>query len=151
MWKVNGRQTTDDGRRTPSDGKSSHCLWQGELKIMRRFFLDGLGLWCLTPLSTIFHWYRGGQFYWRRKLEYPEKTTDLSQVNWQTLSHKIVSSIPRHERDSNSQVVRGVYLLFKLPLYQRRSLHICLNISCQGHANDIRKACTKHRNNIIFT
>jgi hypothetical protein len=26
MWKVNGR-------RTPSDGKSSHCLWQGELKI----------------------------------------------------------------------------------------------------------------------
>ena len=23
---------TDDGRRTPSDGKSSHCLWQGELK-----------------------------------------------------------------------------------------------------------------------
>jgi hypothetical protein len=25
---------TDDGRRTPSDGKSSHCLWQGELKIM---------------------------------------------------------------------------------------------------------------------
>ena len=26
MWKVNGRQTT-------SDGKSSHCLWQGELKM----------------------------------------------------------------------------------------------------------------------
>jgi hypothetical protein len=25
MWKVNGR-------RMPSDGKSSHCLWQGELK-----------------------------------------------------------------------------------------------------------------------
>jgi hypothetical protein len=24
--------TTDDGRRTPGDGKSSHCLWQGELK-----------------------------------------------------------------------------------------------------------------------
>jgi hypothetical protein len=23
---------TDDRRRTPSDGKSSHCLWQGELK-----------------------------------------------------------------------------------------------------------------------
>jgi hypothetical protein len=26
MWKVNGR-------RTPSDGKSSRCLWQGELKM----------------------------------------------------------------------------------------------------------------------
>jgi hypothetical protein len=26
---------TDDRRRTPSDGKSSHCLWQGELKTDR--------------------------------------------------------------------------------------------------------------------
>ena len=39
MWKVNGWQTTydgrwtpDDGPWTPSDGKSSHFLWQGELK-----------------------------------------------------------------------------------------------------------------------
>ena len=38
------------------------------------------GLRCLTLLSTIFHLYRGSQFYWQMKLKYLEKTTDLLQV-----------------------------------------------------------------------
>ena len=42
--------------------------------------IDWLGLWCLTPLSTIFQLYRGGQFYCWRKPKYPVKTIDLSQV-----------------------------------------------------------------------
>jgi hypothetical protein len=32
------------------------------------------------PFSTIFKLFHGSQFYWWRKPEYPEKTTDLPQV-----------------------------------------------------------------------
>jgi hypothetical protein len=43
------------------------------------------------PLSTIFQLYRGSQFYWWRKLEYPETTTDVTNFLFESclLSIKI--------------------------------------------------------------
>ena len=43
----------------------------------------------LTSLSTIFKLYRGCQFYWWRKTDYPEKTTDLPYVT-DKLYHVVV-------------------------------------------------------------
>jgi len=45
-------------------------------------YLEGLGLWCFTALSTIYFSYSGDLFYCWRKPEnqYQEKTTDLLQV-----------------------------------------------------------------------
>jgi hypothetical protein len=91
-----------------------------------------LGLWCLTPLSTIFlylylhhvsfisggnqitqreppicrHW----QTLSQRKPPICRHWQTLSQRkppicrHWQTLSHNIVSCTPCHERDLNSQL-----------------------------------------------
>ena len=54
--------------------------------------------------NTIFELYRGGQYYWWRQPEYPEKTTDQSQFTDKVYHIMCCIEYTSPERDSNSQL-----------------------------------------------
>ena len=77
-----------------------------EIKLGAMKYVCMFAWWCLSPLSTIFQLYRGGQFYWWRKLEDPEKTIDLSQFT-DKLYHIMLYTSPLSRFELTTTVVIG--------------------------------------------
>ena len=80
--------------------KICHIMTQKVFYVMHYFWsiICPLEVRCLTPLSKIFQ-----LLLLRRKLKYPEKSRSVAS-HWHTLSHTVLSSTPRHEWGSNSQL-----------------------------------------------
>jgi hypothetical protein len=72
--------------------------------------------------STIFQLYRGSQFYWWRKTEDPEKTTDLSV----TCNRSVVSLFPPVASNNKTDRHNIIEILLKVVLATNQPTEIQL-------------------------
>jgi hypothetical protein len=85
------------------------------------------GLWCLMSLSTIFQLYCGSQFYWWRKPEYLEKTTDLSHAT-DELYHIMLCQFYKIYR-----IISGLLLLILMYLISLQRCELIIKNYPVGH------------------
>jgi hypothetical protein len=101
-------------------------------------YMNRYGLWCLSPLSTIFKLYTS-----RRSVLLVEENGVSGEnhwpaaSHWQTLSHNVVTSTPLHERGSNWRDVLDT-ILCDLVLWRLTPLSTIFQLYRGGNRRNIR-------------
>ena len=77
-----------------------------------------LGLWCLMALSTIYHLYRGVQFYWWRKPVSGESLKSMTNfitylyryLHKKSLNIRVITKLPNSEPSYKGKVKTHKYI-----------------------------------------
>jgi hypothetical protein len=134
--KLKCEKLTKDRRRTPSDGKSSHCLWQGELKRSESFpgYLPKFDFKILKPIVP-FHNHCTAHF--RNML--PRSLHFVGCSSWEVLIVRFIDSggIDDH---------RCFNFLFVIAMYfMQKDLRVFHEIYDSRRSNILKSNCFSHR------